>query len=102
MRPDDVQGPTVVDVLAVRRIPDALQAETVVDTLSLDEQLAGLRASASASLAERLHAARELGRAPEGFRHRPEAAELARALQADEDAQVRTLAAAIQLPARSQ
>jgi FkbM family methyltransferase len=102
MRPDDVQGPTVVDVLAVRRIPQALQGQAVVDALSVEEQLAGLRASASASLAERLHAARELGRAPEGFRRRPEAAELAGALQADEDAQVRALASAIQPPERSQ
>jgi FkbM family methyltransferase len=102
MRPDDVQGPTVVDVLAVSGIPDALQGDTVVDKLSWDDQLAGLQASAAASLPERLHAARELGRAPEAFRRRPEAAALARALRADEDAQVRALASAIQLSASSQ
>jgi FkbM family methyltransferase len=101
IRPDDVQGPTVVDVLAARAMPEALQGETVVDVLTVEEQLAALRASAAGALAERLHAARELAGAGEAVRRRPEAAELARALQADANDEVRTLAGRIQPPARS-
>jgi FkbM family methyltransferase len=74
IRPADVQGPTVVDVLAVRSLPEALRDETVVEVLTVEEQLAGLRASAAGALAERQHAARELGRAPVAFRRRAEAA----------------------------
>jgi FkbM family methyltransferase len=89
IRPDDVQGPTVVDVLTVPAIPAALRHETVADVLSVDEQLVGLRASANGALAERLHAARALRDAPATFRARPEALELAAALRRDETDEVR-------------
>lgn len=97
VRTADPQGPTVVDYLAVKKLPDILASGRVDPQLTQAEHLTGLQVSAaSAAEAERLYAARVLRDAAPEFRSDPKAAAILQGLAADSSEKVRAVAHEIQ------
>jgi FkbM family methyltransferase len=90
------QGQTVVDYLAVKKLPAVLASGRVDPALTQAEQLAWLHASAtSAAEAERQYAARVLRDASPGFRCDPAATAILASLCIDPSEKVRAVVQAI-------
>ena len=97
--PDDVQGATVVDYLAVKSAPTGFNEDIRETALSEEKIAAELReAGASPVIPHRLYALRTLAHAPETLLARADLQAMVARLRTDEAEEVRSAAALVKLP----